>query len=197
MDRLREMKIQGPKQTFLRHFNFSKLDTITMKVFIGLVLFTSQLCSAIPRPVIKQSLNQSPLEYFKNDPYSREWKDPYDKKIDSYGKGLQPLPYRNGDGSTILGPQNRDRQRQNPDMMRPPSTDHGDLKNMRWSFADSHVRIEVSSKSSIKIDIVMADKPIGRRMDSANHDARASDQFSARRSEHAPGRRRDPRIALA
>lgn len=27
-------------------------------------------------------------------------------------------------------------------MIRPPSTDHGDFKNMRWSFADSHMRIE-------------------------------------------------------
>ena len=26
--------------------------------------------------------------------------------------------------------------------MRPPSTDHGMMENMRWSFADSHTRIE-------------------------------------------------------
>jgi len=49
---------------------------------------------------------------------------------------------RNGNGASILGPRNKDRERQNPDLMRPPSTDHGDMKNMRWSFADSHVRIE-------------------------------------------------------
>jgi oxalate decarboxylase family bicupin protein len=42
----------------------------------------------------------------------------------------------------MLGPQNRARQRQNPDMIRPPSTDHGNMPNMRWSFADSHIRIE-------------------------------------------------------
>ena len=41
-----------------------------------------------------------------------------------------------------MGPRNRDRERQNPDLVRPPSTDHGTLKNMRWSFADSHIRIE-------------------------------------------------------
>ena len=41
-----------------------------------------------------------------------------------------------------MGPRNRDRERQNPDLVRPPSTDHGTLKNMRWSFSDSHVRIE-------------------------------------------------------
>ena len=27
-------------------------------------------------------------------------------------------------------------------MIRPPTTDHGTLANMKWSFADSHMRIE-------------------------------------------------------
>ena len=42
----------------------------------------------------------------------------------------------------MLGPRNRARERQNPDLVRPPSTDHGAIPNMRWSFADSHIRIE-------------------------------------------------------
>jgi oxalate decarboxylase family bicupin protein len=42
----------------------------------------------------------------------------------------------------VLGPRNRARERQNPDLVRPPSTDHGAIPNMRWSFADSHIRIE-------------------------------------------------------
>ena len=42
----------------------------------------------------------------------------------------------------MLGPRNKDRERQNPDIVRPPSTDHGSMPNMRWSFADSHIRIE-------------------------------------------------------
>jgi hypothetical protein len=99
-------------------------------------------CVAIPRPVVKQHV-MTPIEYFKDDPYTREWRNPYDKKIDSVAEDLHPLPFRNGDGASILGPQNKDRQKQNPDLIRPPSTDHGDMKNMRWSFADSHVRIEV------------------------------------------------------
>lgn len=37
---------------------------------------------------------------------------------------------------------NADRDRQNPDLVRPPSTDHGILPNLRWSFSDSHIRIE-------------------------------------------------------
>ncbi|CAK4030728.1 Oxalate decarboxylase [Lecanosticta acicola] len=75
-------------------------------------------------------------------PYRKDFHDPYDHKVDAIGRRIQPEPIRNGDGADVLGPRNRDRERQNPDMIRPPSTDHGDFKNMRWSFADSHTRIE-------------------------------------------------------
>jgi oxalate decarboxylase len=34
------------------------------------------------------------------------------------------------------------RDRQNPSMLNPPSTDHGTLPNLRFSFADAHVRQE-------------------------------------------------------
>jgi hypothetical protein len=111
-------------------------------VFISLLALL-QITSAIPRPVIKYR-PQSPLEILQNDPYTKEWRDPWDSKVDSVTKKLNPLPFRNGEGATILGPQNVERQRQNPDLIRPPSTDHGDMNNMRWSFADSHVRIEVT-----------------------------------------------------
>lgn len=85
-----------------------------------------------------------------NGPYNRKNRDPYDHKVDTYGKDWQPLPWRNGDGASMMGPRNRDRERQNPDMLRPPSTDHGNLPNMRWSFADSHIRIEVRVPSSLR-----------------------------------------------
>lgn len=77
------------------------------------------------------------------NPYTKNFTDPYDSAIDSVGKNLDPLPYRNGEGASVLGPWNKERSRQNPDLVRPPSTDHGDMQNMRWSFADSHIRIEV------------------------------------------------------
>jgi hypothetical protein len=94
-------------------------------------------------PLLKDQ--QQVLQEQGEDPYTPSYRDRLDHKIDSVGEHLDPLPYRNGHGASILGPQNRDRTRQNPDLMRPPTTDHGDLKNMRWSFADSHVRIEVSA----------------------------------------------------
>ncbi|KXJ91758.1 oxalate decarboxylase oxdC [Microdochium bolleyi] len=77
-----------------------------------------------------------------NGPYRPGYDDPLDRYIDAEGDGLDPLPYRGKLGASVLGPWNKDRSRQSPDLVRPPSTDHGNMKNLRWSFADSHVRIE-------------------------------------------------------
>ncbi|KAK6227645.1 oxalate decarboxylase family bicupin [Colletotrichum tabaci] len=77
-----------------------------------------------------------------SSPYTPGHKDKYDGPVDSVGDKLDPLPWRNGLGASVLGPWNEARSRQNPDLVRPPGTDHGNLANMRWSFADSHIRIE-------------------------------------------------------
>lgn len=97
------------------------------------------LLAGKPLPDKYSSKNNAPGP---NGPYSPDYKDPLDKAIDAIGEGLDPLPYRNGLGTSVLGPWNRERSRQSPDLVRPPSTDHGSLPNLRWSFADSHIRIE-------------------------------------------------------
>jgi oxalate decarboxylase len=56
--------------------------------------------------------------------------------------GTIPQPQRPGDGGTDPGPRNTVRDAQNPDLLVPPSTDHGTLPNLRFSFADAHMRIE-------------------------------------------------------
>ncbi len=93
----------------------------------------------LPAKYSSKSKNPRP-----NGPYSPDYRDPFDKAVDAVGEDLDPLPWRNGLGASVLGPWSRERSRQNPDLVRPPSTDHGDMPNLRWSFADSHVRIEVS-----------------------------------------------------
>lgn len=45
-------------------------------------------------------------------------------------------------GGTILGPRNPEREAQNPDIIAPPRTDKGTIPNLKWSFADSAMRIE-------------------------------------------------------
>ena len=58
------------------------------------------------------------------------------------GTSQVPEPIEKGVGANMIGPQNVPVDRQNPDLLRPPRTDHGDLPNMKWSFADSHIRLE-------------------------------------------------------
>src|SRR5258705_11644843 len=52
-----------------------------------------------------------------------------------------PQPGRPGRGGTDPGPRNLMRDRQNPDLLVPPSTDQGTLPNLRFSFADAHMRL--------------------------------------------------------
>ncbi len=45
-------------------------------------------------------------------------------------------------GASILGPRNLQLEAQNPDILLPPRTDSGLMPNLKWSFANSHMRIE-------------------------------------------------------
>ncbi|KUJ09736.1 Bicupin, oxalate decarboxylase/oxidase [Mollisia scopiformis] len=87
-----------------------------------------------PRP-LNSDINSS-------DPYTKKYHDSTDAAIDAEARDLHPLPIRNGLGSSILGPRNLAREQQQPDIIRPPSTDSGTLPNYKWSFTDSHMRIE-------------------------------------------------------
>lgn len=90
----------------------------------------------------QRMMNGMPLKKASGNPYTPQYRDPYDNYIDPVRENVDPKPWRNGMGASVLGPYNKDRSRQDPDLVRPPSTDHGDVSNMRWTFADSHTRIE-------------------------------------------------------
>ncbi|MFK5596578.1 oxalate decarboxylase family bicupin [Methylobacterium sp. HMF5984] len=53
-----------------------------------------------------------------------------------------PMPERDGKGADILGPRNPAREAEDPYTVAPPATDHGTMPNLKWSFADSHMRLE-------------------------------------------------------
>lgn len=55
---------------------------------------------------------------------------------------LHVQPIEGKRGANIIGPTNPSREAENPDIVAPPRTDHGDMPNLRWSFADSHMRLE-------------------------------------------------------
>ncbi len=51
-------------------------------------------------------------------------------------------PIRGEKGATLIGPANPEREAQSPSRLAPPSTDHGTLPSLKWSFADSHNRLQ-------------------------------------------------------
>src|SRR5579875_690163 len=53
-----------------------------------------------------------------------------------------PQPRRPGRGGTEIGPRNLAGDRENPDMLVPPATDHGTLPNLKFSFSNAHMRLE-------------------------------------------------------
>ncbi len=52
-----------------------------------------------------------------------------------------PRPVRGTAGAPIIGPSNPSREAQSPDRLSPPATDSGTLPTLRWSFADSHIKM--------------------------------------------------------
>jgi oxalate decarboxylase len=52
-----------------------------------------------------------------------------------------PQPHRPGFGGTDPIPHNVVLDRQNPDLLAPPSTDEGTLPNLRFPFADAHTKL--------------------------------------------------------
>ncbi|MEV4758435.1 oxalate decarboxylase family bicupin [Micromonospora sp. NPDC049559] len=53
-----------------------------------------------------------------------------------------PQPIRDGKGGSDPGPRNVLLDRQNPDLLVAPSTDHGTVPNLKFSFSMAHTRIE-------------------------------------------------------
>jgi oxalate decarboxylase len=53
---------------------------------------------------------------------------------------LQPI--RGSKGASDPGPRNIELDRQNPDLLIPPETDHGLLPNLKFSFSQAHNRLE-------------------------------------------------------
>ncbi len=53
-----------------------------------------------------------------------------------------PEPERGGRGADDPGPRDLLRDGENPDLLAAPPTDHGNLPNLRFSFADAHNRLQ-------------------------------------------------------
>ena len=62
---------------------------------------------------------------------------------DGAGPPATPRPPIEGaKGAPILGQTNPAREAEDPFTLQPPETDHGTMPNLKWSFTDSHMRLE-------------------------------------------------------
>src|SRR5258707_5196144 len=64
------------------------------------------------------------------------------KNVGTEAGGQVPQPMRDGAGATDPGPRNILLDRQNPDILTPPSTDAGTIPNLKFSFSMAHNRLE-------------------------------------------------------
>ena len=76
-----------------------------------------------------------------------------------------PEPQRDGKGATDPGPRNLERDRENPDLLRPPATDHGTLPNLRFSFSDAHNRLEQGGWAR---EVTIRELPVAEKMAGVN-----------------------------
>ncbi|KIY43867.1 oxalate decarboxylase [Fistulina hepatica ATCC 64428] len=72
----------------------------------------------------------SPISTNANDPI-------WDENDPEY-----PQPIRGQLGASVIGPDNIPVDKQNPDLLAPPTTDHGSLPNSKWPFALSPMRLQ-------------------------------------------------------
>jgi oxalate decarboxylase len=68
-------------------------------------------------------------------------------------------------GASILGPRNPEREAQNPNLLRPPTTDHGTIPNLRFAFADTHMKIREGGWSR---EVTQRELPISTTMAGVN-----------------------------
>ncbi|QRW25028.1 spherulin-1A protein [Rhizoctonia solani] len=94
-------------------------------------IFSSK--SAGPSPTT-DSLYPSPTVPYASEDLNESYLDKFQNEL--------PEPIRGSRGANILGPQNVELDRQNPDILAPPTTDSGSVENVKWPFSLSHNRIQ-------------------------------------------------------
>ncbi len=68
---------------------------------------------------------------------------------DSNQMNRVPQPIRGHEGGTDPGPRNIALDRQNPDILTPPSTDSGTIPNLKFSFGLAHNRLTLAQGSGV------------------------------------------------
>jgi oxalate decarboxylase len=76
-----------------------------------------------------------------------------------------PEPVKDDKGANDPGPRNIARDRQNPDLLVPPDTDHGTIPNLRFSFSDAHNRLESGGWAR---EVTVRELPVAKKMAGVN-----------------------------
>lgn len=76
-----------------------------------------------------------------------------------------PEPKKGDRGGDIWGARNVPRERQNPDILVPPDTDHGTMPNLRFAYADSHMRVERGGWSR---EVTIREMPAAKKIAGVN-----------------------------
>ncbi|KAF3932393.1 hypothetical protein ABW19_dt0205818 [Dactylella cylindrospora] len=95
------------------------------------------------------SATPDPLEGITSEVYPREYLEDVFKRrsaakhlrVKRHGEEESPQPIRGEFGAPILGGTNPSRDREQPDHIRPPATDNGNVPNLKWAFSDSKTRL--------------------------------------------------------
>ncbi|EJF64520.1 oxalate decarboxylase [Dichomitus squalens LYAD-421 SS1] len=86
-----------------------------------------------PTPASQASEPAPTVPYASENPNLELW---------SASSSIIPEAIRDSLGATVLGAQNIPLELQNPDLLAPPTTDHGDVPNAKWPFDLSHNRLQ-------------------------------------------------------
>ncbi|KAI0775293.1 oxalate decarboxylase [Trametes elegans] len=116
---------------------FTQLLPAILFASASLVLVLPQPATALPTGTRSaSSAAPSPtVPYASDDPNAPLW--------DEGARGvITPEAQRGKYGATILGAQNVPLELQNPSLLAPPTTDHGDVPNAKWPFELSHNRLQ-------------------------------------------------------
>jgi oxalate decarboxylase len=76
-----------------------------------------------------------------------------------------PEPIVGKAGGTVLGPRNPELEKQNPDFLQPPDTDHGAVPNLRFSFAQTHMKMREGGWSR---EVTQREMPIATEIAGVN-----------------------------
>ncbi|KAL7277837.1 hypothetical protein ACG7TL_008782 [Trametes sanguinea] len=101
----------------------SSSPSITVALGEGVGATTTSGDAALPSPTVP---------YASDDPNYWLWDETTTE---------DPEPIRGSLGGSIIGPQNVPIDKQNPDLLAPPTTDNGDVGNAKWPFGLSKNRL--------------------------------------------------------